>query len=119
MYTSEIEGRNRRGWLLGRWKVRIKEFMSERGKGEGFEQAKRECLGRKRWMLFCNGHPLHGSSQREQGIRDNRLVKHNLILINGKSMFHCIKLARTLTSEGQAVAERLKPLPLLLRCPLA
>ncbi len=37
--VSEIEGPTRKGTPLGRWKVRVKEYMSERGAtrgGEGF-----------------------------------------------------------------------------------
>ncbi len=50
VYVSEIEGPSRRGRPLGRWKDRVKEYMSERddtGKG-GLEKARRECLDRKR-----------------------------------------------------------------------
>ncbi len=48
---SETEGHSRRGRPLGRWKDRVKEYMSERGatRGGGLEQARRECLGRERW----------------------------------------------------------------------
>ncbi len=45
--------------------------MSERGatRGGGLEQAKRECLDRERWRLFCCSHPLGGHSQKEWGVR--------------------------------------------------
>ncbi len=43
---SEIKGPFRKGRLLGRWKDRVKENMSETGaiRGEGLEQTKRECF---------------------------------------------------------------------------
>ena len=25
--------------------------------GEGIEQARRECMDRERWRIFCRGHP--------------------------------------------------------------
>ncbi len=31
MYESELEGPNRRGRLLGRWKDRVEEYLGERG----------------------------------------------------------------------------------------
>ncbi len=64
---SEIKGPSRRGRPLGRWKDRLKEYMSEGGanRGRGFEQTKRECLDRKRWRPFYCGHPLGGYSQME------------------------------------------------------
>ncbi len=31
VYVSEIEGPSRRGRPLGRWKDRVKKYMSERG----------------------------------------------------------------------------------------
>ncbi len=41
----------------GRWRDRVKEYMCERGatSGERLDQAKRECLDRERWRLFCRG----------------------------------------------------------------
>jgi len=60
VYVSEIEGPSRRGRPLGRWKDKVKEYMCERGAGRRgrLEQARRECLDRERWRLFCLGHPL-------------------------------------------------------------
>ncbi len=60
---SELEGLNRRGRPFGRWRDRVKKYMTERGTGRrgGFEQIKRECLDRERWRLFCCGHSLGGS----------------------------------------------------------
>ncbi len=57
---SEIESLNRRGSQLGRWKDRVKEYMSERGTGRvgELEQTKRECLDRERWRLFLGGSSL-------------------------------------------------------------
>ncbi len=45
VYLSNTEGRNRRGRPLGRWKDRVKEYVSERGvRGNGLEWARRECM---------------------------------------------------------------------------
>ncbi len=54
-----MEGLNRRGRPLGRWKDRINERGTD-GWG-GLEQARRECLDRERWRLFYLGHPLGGA----------------------------------------------------------
>ncbi len=35
VYVSEIEGPSRRGRPLGRWKDRIKEYVSEKGASRG------------------------------------------------------------------------------------
>ncbi len=72
VYLIEIEGPGKRGRPLGRWKDRVKEYMSERSatRGGGLEQARRECLDRERWRLFCCGHPLGGRSRTERGVRD-------------------------------------------------
>ncbi len=53
-------GPNSRGRSLGRWRDRVKEYMCERGatRGGGLDQAKRECLDRVRWRLFCSGYSL-------------------------------------------------------------
>ena len=52
----------------------MKEYMHERvtDKGGGIELARRECLDRKRWRLFCHGHPLREHFRKEQGIRNYR-----------------------------------------------
>ncbi len=62
VYVSETEGPSRRGRGPGRWKDRVKEYMSERGatRRQGLKQAWRECLDRYRWRLFCLGHLLWG-----------------------------------------------------------
>ena len=62
---SEIKGPSRRGMPVVRWKDRVKKYMYERGadrKG-GLEQARRECMDRARWRLFC-GNPLGVCSQK-------------------------------------------------------
>ncbi len=71
VYMSESVGPNRRGRPPGRWRDREKELLCERGstRGGGLYQAKRECLDRERWRLFCLGHPLRRRSWREQGVR--------------------------------------------------
>ncbi len=38
VYQSSVEGTNRRGRLLGRWKDRVRGYVSERGvRGNGLE----------------------------------------------------------------------------------
>ncbi len=68
---SEMKAPNRRGRPPGRWKDRVKKYMSERGptRGEGLEQARRESLDRETWSHSCHGHPTEGHSRREQGVR--------------------------------------------------
>ncbi len=57
MYVSSVEGLNRSGRPLGRWKERVKEYVSE---GKWVEWARRECKDRERWRSICRGHPLGG-----------------------------------------------------------
>ncbi len=48
-YLSSAEGTNWRGRPLGRWKDRVKEYVSESGvMGNGLEWARRECMDRER-----------------------------------------------------------------------
>ncbi len=66
VYLSELEGPGRKGRPPGRWKDRVKEYMSERGatRGGGLEQARRECLdGERGGGSFAVA--LEGCSQRE------------------------------------------------------
>ncbi len=60
VYVSEIVGPNSRGRPPVRWRDRVKEYMCERGatRGGGLDEARRECLDRERWRLFCLGQPL-------------------------------------------------------------
>ncbi len=46
VYVSESVGPSSRGRPHGRWKDRVKEYMSEGGatRRGGFEKAKRECV---------------------------------------------------------------------------
>ncbi len=71
VYMSETVGPSSRGRPPGRWRERVKEYMCERGTSrEGvLDQARKECLDRERWGLFCHGHPLGGHYQRERGVR--------------------------------------------------
>ncbi len=71
VYVCEIEAPSRRGRSLGRWKDRVKEYMSERGvtRGGELEQARKEYLDRERWRFFCCSHPLEVHSWMEKGIR--------------------------------------------------
>ncbi len=65
VYLSSVEGRNRRGRPLERWKDRVKEYVSEREvRGNGLEWARRECMDRERWRSVCRGHPSGGRFQR-------------------------------------------------------
>lgn len=59
MYVSKV-GVNR--WLLGRWKDRLKKYISETGvsKGQVFEQAVRECLDRGGGGSFAGVMLLEG-----------------------------------------------------------
>ncbi len=62
VYLSSVEGPDRKGRPLGRWEDRVKEYLSERGvRGNGLEQAGRECMDRERWRSVCRGHPLEGA----------------------------------------------------------
>ncbi len=66
VYLSSVEGTNRWGRPLGRWKDRVKEYVSERGvRGNGLEWARKECMDRERWRAVCHGHPLGGRFRRE------------------------------------------------------
>ncbi len=67
MHVTETVGPSRRERLLGRWKYKVKEYMNKRGVGrkKRLEQAKRECLDREKWRLFCHGYPLGGRSHSE------------------------------------------------------
>ncbi len=71
VYMSESVGPNSRERPSGRWRDRVKEYMCERRatREGGLNQAKRECLDMEGWRLLCRGHPLGGSSRREQSIR--------------------------------------------------
>ncbi len=61
-------GPNSRGRPVVRWRDRVKEYKCERGASRGLDQARRECLDRERWTLFCRGHTLGGCSWRELGV---------------------------------------------------
>ncbi len=71
VYMSESVGPNIRGRPPGRWRDRVKEYLCERvaTRGRRLDQAKRECLDRERWRLFCRGDPLGGRSRRERDVR--------------------------------------------------
>ncbi len=61
VYVSEIEGGNVNGRRLPvKWRDRVQEYIREMSVRSlrNFEQARRECLARERWKLFCRGHPL-------------------------------------------------------------
>ncbi len=70
VYMSESVGPSSRGRPPGRWRDRVKEHMYERGatRGGGLGQARRECLDRERWKLFCRDHLLGGGSWRERDV---------------------------------------------------
>ena len=63
---SEVEGPGRRGRPPLRWRDKVKEYMTERGDcGVRVEEARKECLDRERWRLFCCDHLLIRRSRRE------------------------------------------------------
>ncbi len=69
VYLSSVEGPNRRGWPLGRWEERVKEYVSERGmRGNGLEWARRECMEGE-VEIGLPWSPLGGHFQRERGVR--------------------------------------------------
>ncbi len=66
VYLGSVEGTNRRGRPLGRWKDRVKEYVSERGvRGNRLEWARNECMDRERWRSVCRDHPPRGRFRRE------------------------------------------------------
>ncbi len=71
VYMSGGAGPSSRGRPPVRWRDRVKEYMCERSatRGGGLDQARRECLDRDRWKLFCRGVPLGERSRRERGVR--------------------------------------------------
>ncbi len=71
VHVSESMGPSSRGRPLRRWRDGVKEYMCERGASRGGrrDQARRECLDRERWRLFCRGHTLEGRSWRVRGVR--------------------------------------------------
>ncbi len=61
MKFCSVEGPNRRGRPLGRWKDKVNEYVSERGAMRNeLEWARRECMDRERWRFVCHGHPFGG-----------------------------------------------------------
>ncbi len=75
--VSEIKGGNARGRPPVKWRDRVQEYVRERGERSlrSFEQARRECLDRESWKLFCRGHPLLGAGVDEMMMTMVRLVK--------------------------------------------
>ncbi len=71
VYMRESMGPKSRGRPRGRWRNRVKEYMCERSgtRGAGLDQARGECLDRKRLRLFYSGNPLGGRSRRERHVR--------------------------------------------------
>ncbi len=68
VYVSEIV----------KWRDRMQEYVRERGEGSlrNLEQARGECHYRKRWKLFCHGHPLVGALRSR---RRNELSRHRYL----------------------------------------
>ena len=62
LYNSDINAVGVRGRPLVRWDDRVLEYVRERGdrRVRSMQQARRECMNRDRWRLFCRGHPLGG-----------------------------------------------------------
>ncbi len=71
VYESKLEGSDRRGRPLERWRDRVVGYLGERGINgrEVLEEARRECWDRERWRLFCHDHPIRGYFQMERGVR--------------------------------------------------
>ncbi len=71
VYMREsVGGPSSRGRPHERWRERVIEYMCERGLTRGrLDQARRECLVRERWRLFCHGCSCVGRSRRERGVR--------------------------------------------------
>ncbi len=71
---------NRRGRPLGRWKDRVKEYVSEREvRGNVLEWARRGCMDRERWRSVCHCHPLCVCFWREWSVRAiDRLIDCHL-----------------------------------------
>ena len=67
MNVSEAEGPRRRRRPVVRCRVRLNEYMHETVAegGGGIELAMREFMNKEKWRLFCRGHPLGRSYQRE------------------------------------------------------
>ncbi len=65
VYESKIEGGNARGRPAVKWRDRVQEYVRERKERSvrNSEQARRECVDRESWQLFCRGHPLLGASR--------------------------------------------------------
>ncbi len=63
VYVSKIKVGSVGGRPLVKWIDRVQEYVREWGEGSlrNLEQARRECEDRKRWKLFCRGHPLVGA----------------------------------------------------------
>ncbi len=58
IYLISAASPSRRGRPLERWEDRVKKYMSKRGvKGNGLEQARRECMDKERRKSFSHGHP--------------------------------------------------------------
>ncbi len=59
VYESELEGHNRTGRPIRRWKDKVEEYLGKIGiNGRGvLEEARRVCWDRERWKPFCRGHP--------------------------------------------------------------
>ncbi len=69
VYLSSVEGPNRKGRPLERWKVRVREYVSEKGlRGNGLEWARRECMDREMWRFICHSYSLWGRFRKERGI---------------------------------------------------
>ena len=78
VYVCELEGSNQKGRPLGRWRDKVKEYMCERGdsRGGGLDRARRDCLDRERWRLFCRGHPLE-NVPRGSEVSEREIVHHH------------------------------------------
>ncbi len=72
VYEGELEGPNRRGRPLGRWKDRVEEYWGEKGINVRGVEARKECCIRERWRLLCCAHPLRPMGTYHKGVRHQR-----------------------------------------------
>ncbi len=67
VYVSESVDPSSRGRPPGRWRGTVNKYMYVRGSARrgGMNHARRECLDRERWRLFCCGHTFGSCFLRE------------------------------------------------------
>ncbi len=67
VYLSSAEGTNRRGRPLGRWKDRVKEYVSKRGgRKNGLDWTRMECMAKEKWRAVCRATSLVDASRESE-----------------------------------------------------